>query len=80
MRLPAIEGIIRRRLLVNFPAQEPRRVQHDLQGRHQAVLAAVDQDPTLELTDAIAFAPDTAWESFSYVTEHVSHVFQRVQR
>jgi len=40
---------------------------------YQAILAAADEDPALDITDAIAFAPDTAWESFSYVTEHVSH-------
>ncbi|MEU0078802.1 ATP-dependent RecD-like DNA helicase [Micromonospora tulbaghiae] len=39
---------------------------------YQALLAARD-DRNIDITDALAFAPDGGWEAFSYVTEHVSH-------
>ncbi|MGR6320063.1 AAA family ATPase [Micromonospora soli] len=39
---------------------------------YQALLAARD-DRGVDITDALAFAPEGGWEAFSYVTEHVSH-------
>ncbi|MEV5693052.1 AAA family ATPase [Micromonospora globbae] len=39
---------------------------------YQALLAARD-DRDIDITDALAFAPEGGWEAFSYVTEHVSH-------
>ena len=39
---------------------------------YQALLAARDQDG-VDITDALAFAPEDGWVAFSYVTEHVSH-------
>jgi AAA domain/UvrD-like helicase C-terminal domain len=40
---------------------------------YQALLAASDQDPSLDISRCIAHAPADAWTSFSFVTEHVSH-------
>jgi hypothetical protein len=40
---------------------------------YQAILAAADTDPSLDLGAYAAHAPDDAWDAFSYVTEHVSH-------
>ncbi|MFI7492694.1 AAA family ATPase [Micromonospora echinaurantiaca] len=39
---------------------------------YQALLAARD-DRGIDISDALAFAPEGGWEAFSYVTEHVSH-------
>jgi hypothetical protein len=40
---------------------------------YQAILAAADADPSLDLGAYVAHAPADAWGEFSYVTEHVSH-------
>ncbi|MFI7207742.1 AAA family ATPase [Micromonospora aurantiaca (nom. illeg.)] len=39
---------------------------------YQALLSARDKRG-VDITDALAFAPEGGWEAFSYVTEHVSH-------
>ncbi|HZO66591.1 MAG TPA: AAA family ATPase [Kribbellaceae bacterium] len=39
---------------------------------YQALLAARD-DSGVDISDALAFAPEAGWVAFSYVTEHVSH-------
>ena len=40
---------------------------------YQALLAAHDEDPSLDISGCVAHAPADAWTSFSFVTEHVSH-------
>lgn len=40
---------------------------------YQALLAAQDEDPSVDLSGCVAHAPADAWTSFSFVTEHVSH-------
>jgi hypothetical protein len=40
---------------------------------YQALLAAADADPAVDLTPCVAHAPADAWSAFSFVTEHVSH-------
>ncbi|MEW2329434.1 AAA family ATPase [Micromonospora chersina] len=39
---------------------------------YQALLEARDRQ-NVDISDALAFAPEGGWEAFSYVTEHVSH-------
>ncbi|MCM0673874.1 ATP-dependent RecD-like DNA helicase [Micromonospora phytophila] len=39
---------------------------------YQALLDARDRKG-VDISDALAFAPEGGWEAFSYVTEHVSH-------
>ncbi|MEU2614128.1 AAA family ATPase [Micromonospora sp. NPDC007271] len=39
---------------------------------YQALLAARDNDG-VDISDALAFAPEAGWVAFSYVSEHVSH-------
>ncbi len=36
-------------------------------------LKVTENDPEIDMTEFIAFAPDDHWESFSYASEHVSH-------
>lgn len=40
---------------------------------YQALLAASDMDPSLDISGCVAHAPAEAWTSFSFVTEHVGH-------
>ncbi|MDE0700178.1 MAG: AAA family ATPase [Acidimicrobiaceae bacterium] len=39
---------------------------------HRAMARAVD-DPSVDLEDVVVFAPDEAFDQFSYASEHVSH-------
>src|SRR5690606_9638616 len=74
-------GRYRHRADVLFPAEMwETTIEHSLrpdQRRgfllpYQALLAARDARG-VEISDALAFAPDAGWVAFSYVTEHVSH-------
>lgn len=40
---------------------------------YQALLAAHDDDSSMDISGCVAHAPPDAWTSFSFVTEHVSH-------
>ncbi|MCX4391271.1 AAA family ATPase [Micromonospora peucetia] len=64
-----------------FPAQMwETTIEHSLRPNqqegfllpYQALLAARDDDG-VDISDALAFAPEAGWVAFSYVSEHVSH-------
>ncbi|RAO19424.1 AAA family ATPase [Micromonospora noduli] len=74
-------GAYRSRGGERFPAQMwETTVEHTLRPTqqqgfllpYQELLAARDSDD-VDISDALAFAPEAGWVAFSYVSEHVSH-------
>ncbi|MFG2099903.1 AAA family ATPase [Micromonospora echinaurantiaca] len=74
-------GAYRSRGGERFPAQMwETTIEHSLRPNqqqgfllpYQALLAARDHDG-VDVSDALAFAPEAGWVAFSYVSEHVSH-------